>query len=218
MPASCPSLLRLILWPSILTLLVSVARLVAERQGWGTTASGGRGFWLGITWLAFVFGAWFGWRLGRGGATPRVARAWLWPLLGLVAIVGAVMVSFRGIDPKDTSPAAMDALRQAVLAIAGTTIVVALLQFAVWPRLALALLAYAIPARATVLAITWLAKQQGWDTHYTKLGPAGIEQDLAGTMLATSVAQLGFWVPFTVVAGMLAGCLVGGRRRAPGSA
>lgn len=73
-------LLRLIFWPSLVTLLVSIARLVAEVQGWTTTMSGGSGALLGITWLVFVFGGWFGWRFGRAGSAPRVRRAWLWSL------------------------------------------------------------------------------------------------------------------------------------------
>jgi hypothetical protein len=32
-------------------------------------------------------------------------------------------------------------------------------------------------------------------------------------MTSATTAQFGFWVPFTIVAGSLAGCLVGGRRR-----
>ena len=67
--------------------------------------------------------------------------------------------------------------------------------FVVWHRLAWTLLLYAIPARVTVVAFTWLAKQNGWDTHYTKFGPAGIERPMGETIAAASLAQLGFWIP-----------------------
>ncbi|MBL9076283.1 MAG: hypothetical protein JNL08_02190 [Planctomycetes bacterium] len=210
-----PSTLRLLLVPTLVTLLVSVARLMAEVQGRVTNLSGGRGALLGITWLVFVFGGWFGWRLARLGSAPRVRRAWLWSLLSLVAIVGTAAWRFAQVDLQDRSETAFAALRGHVLVIAAVTTAAGLLQFVVWPRLAAVLLGYGLLARATVLALTWLAKQQGWDTHYTKFGPAGIERDLPATMLSATIAQIGFWVPFTIVGGMVVGCLVGGRRRAP---
>ncbi len=55
---------------------------------------------------------------------------------------------------------------------AGVTTLGAVAMFFAWPRLALLLL-YAIPARATVVGIALLAKDRGWDTHYTKFGPMG---------------------------------------------
>lgn len=210
---SPPSILRLILWPSVVTLLVNIARLVSEVQGFGTTQSGGGGFWLGIGWLVFVFGGWFGWRLHRAGSAPNLSRAWLWALAGLLAIVGTVVWQFRHIDLQDGSEAAMLPLRSAVLTIVAVAVPAALVQFVVWRRLATALLLYALIARGTVVAFTWLAKHQGWDTHYQKFGPAGIQVDMERTLTSATIAQFGVWVPFTIVAGTLVGCLVGGRRR-----
>ena len=60
-------------------------------------------------------------------------------------------------------------------------------------------------------AITWLAKNQGWDTHYTKFGPKGWTFDMAGTMTRTAVMQLGFWIPITIVFGTLLGVVLFGR-------
>ncbi len=213
MKDSQPSILRLILWPTIVTLLVNVARLVVEQQGAGTTASGGAGFWLGITWLVFVFGGWFGWQLGHSGSTPTLRPAWVWALLALLAIVGTAGWRFSQIDMKDSTAAAMPPLRTAVLVIVGVAVPMALLQFVVWRRLAVTLLLYGVIARATVVAFTWLAKYQDWDTHYTKFGPGGIQVAMEGTMTSATIAQFGFWVPFTIVAGTLVGAIVGGRRR-----
>jgi len=210
---SPPSILRLILWPTLVTLLVNVARLVAEWQGWATAVSGGAGFWLGITWLVFVFGGWFGWQLGRAGSTPTLRPAWVWALLAFLAIAGTAVWRFSQIDRTDSSPAAMPPLRTAVLIIVSVAIPMAVLQFVVWRRLAVTLLVYGFVARATVVAFTWLAKHNGWDTHYTKFGPGGIQVDMEGTLSSAVIAQFGFWVPFTIVAGTLAGAVVGGRRR-----
>ena len=63
------------------------------------------------------------------------------------------------------------------------------------------------------MAITWLAKDRGWVTHYTKLGPAGLEKGMAETMEMTAFAQFCFWVPMTVVAGMFVGSLFAGRAK-----
>jgi hypothetical protein len=213
MLAAHPSLLRLLLWPSIATLLLNVGRLVGQLQGWVPPQSGGALSPFGITWLVPLFGGWFGWRLRRTGSTPRVRRAWSWALLALLVLLGAVVWRFAQVDRGDTSEAAFAALRGHVLIIVGVAVVLALLQFAIWPRLAATLLLYGLGARGTVVAITWLCKLEGWDTHYTKFGPAGIERGLTETLVSAAIAQLGCWVPFTIVGGMVVGCLVAGRRR-----
>lgn len=217
MPTPC-STLRLLLWPSLLTLAVSIARLVAEVRGFVGSHSGGAGVLLGVTWLVFPFGGWFGWRLARAGKGPRVRRAWLFALLALLAIASAGFVFFRPLLGADRSDATFAALRTAVLVLAATALAGAVALSVVWPALARLLLLYALPARATVVAATMLAEHQGWDTHYTKFGPSGIELDAAGTLVSASLAQFGFWVPFTVVGGVLAGSLVAGRQGASSQA
>jgi hypothetical protein len=213
MSRATPSLGALILWPSILTLVVSVMRVIVESQtDLIGSAPGGGGAVLGITWLVFVFGAWFGVRLARGGSAPRLRPAWIWALCAFVAIAGAVAWTFADIDRGDRSDAAFEQLRAQVLLLAAVACGASVLSFVVWPRLALACLLYAIPARLTVVGLTAIAKASAWDTHYTKLGPAAIERGLEETVTAAAVAQLGFWVPFTVVGGVLAGSLFGRRR------
>ena len=63
-------------------------------------------------------------------------------------------------------------------------------------------------------ALTWLAKSEGWNTHYTKFGPQGFERDLPSTLASASLAQLGMWVPLTVVFGCVVGTLFARRRAA----
>ncbi len=198
---------RLLLWPSVITLAISLVRLTSEVQEWVTTASGGRGLPLGISWLMLVFGAWFGRRLARSGSLPVRQRAWVWPLVAMLAIVGTGIVMVRPLVGAEPSEATFAALRTAVLSLAAVSAMGAVAMFFVWPRLAFTLLLYAVLARATVVAITWLAKSQGWDTHYTKFGPMGMERDPGTTLLSACIAQFGFWVPLTIVGGTLAGCL-----------
>ena len=69
---------KLILVPAVITLAVTLLRLVGELQGWSpalfSRAAGG-GRLVGISWLVPVFGAWFGWKLARAGSGPAASAA-----------------------------------------------------------------------------------------------------------------------------------------------
>lgn len=206
------STLRLVLWPLVLTTAISLARLVGERQGWISPRSGGALHPLGISWLAFVFGAWFAVRLRRAGSAPGVAAARLVATLTLLGLAAAVAWQFGPFVGQTAADASFDHLRRAVLVLVALASAAAAMTFAVWPRLAWTMLCYALPTRLGVFLITWFAKVQGYDTHYVKFGPPGIERDLPDTLLATALAQGGFWVPFTVVCGVALGVWFARRR------
>jgi hypothetical protein len=210
-----PTIARLILWPSALTLLLSLARLVGEVQGWLPPTSGGALHPLGITWCIFVFGAWFGWRLQRAGAGPRVRRPWLWALLAFLALAGVVAWQFRPFVGTAADPTIFPQLRRAVIVIVSVAVPLGAAMFVLWPRLAWTMLLYGLGARATVVVLTIVAKQQGWTTHYTKFGPGGIERDMTDTLVSAAFAQLGGWVPITILGGVLAGSLVTAFARRP---
>ena len=207
---------RLVRVPAAITCAVSLARLGAERLGWVNVQSGGAFSPLGITWLVPVFGAWFGWRLACGGEAPQRRFAWAWSLVAVLLFVGMVVSRLGGLDPLDRSEAAYATLRQNVVVIALVALVLAFLQSRVWRRLAIALLLYGLLARLMVVAIALLCKALGWDTHYTKFGPAGIEREFGDTVASVLISQLGVWVAFTVVLGSLAGNVAAAiqRRRA----
>src|SRR5262245_46835691 len=65
---------RLILVPSVVTLAVTLLRLVGELQNWSprlfNKEAGGGGAVVGIAWLVFIFGAWFAWKLIDMGYAP----------------------------------------------------------------------------------------------------------------------------------------------------
>ena len=192
---------RLVFWPVVLTTLVSLARLYAEVEGMATDQSGGGGVPLGISWLPPVFGAWFGFVMARRGERPKLRLAGLWFLGAFAVPVGTLLLLAWGKDFADASEAGQQAVRSIVTTTAIVAVIVAVVALRIWPRLGLALLVYGLCARVFVLILTFVAKVAGWSTHYTKLGPAGFEVDLAHTMLATGVAQLGLWVPYTILAG-----------------
>src|SRR5262245_34913395 len=86
---------NLILVPAVITLGVTLLRLVGELQGWNqrffNREPGGGGALVGIAWLVFLFGAYFGWKLAALGYRPASAwRAAGASLLGLVVVVATV--------------------------------------------------------------------------------------------------------------------------------
>lgn len=188
------------------SILVAGARFLGQVQGWIPTTSGGGLHPLGVSWLPFVFGPVFAARLAREGSAPRWRRARLLGVAGLVAIVVVVMWKFAPIAdlPKD-APGLQEATNSALLAAFAATLTVTALHCALWWRLVFAIVCYAVPVRLVVLALTAVAKQMEYDTHYTKFGPAGNEFDLYTTVTTAAVAQLGFWVPFAVVCGFASG-------------
>lgn len=203
---------RLILVPTLVTALVSAARLVAEVQGWISPQSGGALNPLGISWLAFVFGGYFALRISRLGSQPRRHPAWPWCLGAFVLIVVSIGWQFGPLLEADQSAETFQRVRGAVLVLAVIATTMAIVDFAIWPRLAVTMLCYAVPTRAIVIGITWLAKHNEWDTHYTKFGPPGIELDMTTTMVSATIAQGTFWIPWTIVAGFVTGSFFGKRR------
>src|SRR5438094_4381615 len=72
------SLKSLILMPALITLAVTILRLVGELQGWSprlfSRQAGGAGAIVGIVWLVPIFGAYFAAKLAKAGATPGAGR------------------------------------------------------------------------------------------------------------------------------------------------
>ena len=83
---------HLILVPAIISLGVTLLRLVGELQHWSKTYfnsdAGGPGAVIGITWLAPIFGIYFAIRLAAAGEGPRSA----WRAIGLGLLGGSIIV------------------------------------------------------------------------------------------------------------------------------
>ncbi|MCC6671384.1 MAG: hypothetical protein IT458_10005 [Planctomycetes bacterium] len=204
---------RLVLVPALLTLAVTILRLLAEVNGWfpallgekGSQAGGGAAI-LGISWLIPVFGVYFGARLARQGYFPKPAGpAVLRHVLGLGIAIGIMsLLLWRGREVLGVDPSGIAML------IYGVWIVCAILASSGWGRLAGLTFLYALLARLPVVAITYVAVLENWGTHYEKLPPS-MSADLPALTRAHYLAasQLGLWVPFTVLAGGLFGTLFG---------
>jgi hypothetical protein len=203
-------LVRPVLWAALLSLAVTLLRLVGELRGWSpeywSRLPGGGLSPLGIVWLVPVFGFYFGWRLQASGERPwsLVQVALQPPIVALLAGGGALLLARMRASghmrPLDWS--AWLGL-WAVLAL-----VAAVLAFPVWPALGRALLAYALLARIPVAVIMALAMYRAWGTHYDALPPGFPVLSLLRRWLWIGLLpQLTIWVAVTLAAGAPFGAL-----------
>ena len=212
-----PRLGRLILVPALITLAVTVVRLVGELMRWNPTffsrEAGGAGAIVGIVWLVPVFGVYFARKLVAAGLGPAGAgRALGQALLGLLFVPAAI---FAARAMKLPFLAVLPVL--AVASLAG-----AYVASRGWPALGRVLGAYALAARIPVALLMLVAMNANWGTHY-ELGPPGLPPMglLAKWIAIGLVPQLTFWVAFTVVIGTIFGsvaAMIGGRARSGGGA
>jgi len=198
------SVTRLILVPSVITLAVTVLRLIGELQHWPTAlfnrAAGGGGSIIGISWLPFVFGVYFAFKLKAAGEGPASAgRTVGYALIGLVLLMGGAFL----IAPSDATHISFPGKEIIGLAL---LLVGPGLPFLAWRMLAKVLIAYAYAARIPVLIIMYFSIKGNWDTHYS-LGPPGVEFPSFWSKFfqIAVLPQMIFWVAFTIVAGTLAG-------------
>ena len=202
---SRPTTTELILIPGLITLAVTVLRLVGELRHWSPALfnreAGGPGSIIGITWLAPVFGIYFAIKLSRIGEGPeRTGRAILHGLLGIVAIVLVSILAYI--------------LRvgyyMQMVTFCLVFAVAAVIQYPVWPRLFKTLLAYGYAARIPVVILMFFAMRGNWGTHYDAVPP---ESPAAMFSLWPKYFWLAFlpqmiaWVGFTIWSGSLFGSI-----------
>ena len=207
-----PSTLQLILVPAAITLAVTLVRLVGELRHWSAswfTTDMGPSI-VAIVWLAPVFGIYFALRLASRGDGPSSAwRAIAFAALGVAIVMGQGKIA--SVLRLSTTPTFYARLIYVWAVVAAA----ALATLPGWPALFETMLAYAYSARIPVAIIMFFAMRGNWGTHYD-LGPsdapAGLSLGMRYFWLAF-MAQLVFWVGFTVVAGMLTGSIAAGLAR-----
>lgn len=216
-----PRILSLVLVPAAITLVVTVLRLVGELQGWSPTLfskeGGGGGAIVGIGWLIFVFGLWFGIRLQRGGAPiHKPGKALLLSLLAL-GVLMAGMMACKAADliamPDPEHPVTARGAPW-LLAVLVLGLLVSLLA---WRRAALTLFVYAVLARIPVVILTWIGLQRGWETHYTRVGVGFLPPPQDELLPFLLLPQVTFWPAITVMLGTVMaslGALFAGRPKA----
>ncbi|MEW6209280.1 MAG: hypothetical protein AB1631_12990 [Acidobacteriota bacterium] len=198
------SIARLILVPSIISLAITLLRLVGELQGWSEVffnrSAGGFGSIIGITWLAPIFGVYFALKLSHAGHAPASAgKAVVYSVIGLVCLFGGAVL---GIAKEPDFPG--KAIIAFLLALAG-----AIIPVAGWSALFKTLLAYAYAARIPVAILMFFAIRGQWGTHYDVL-PPDFPTDAGFWSTYFQIAflpQMLVWIAFTLVTGSLTGSI-----------
>jgi hypothetical protein len=196
------SIPKLILIPSIITLAITLLRLVGELNNWTPAlfnkAAGGGGALLGISWLPPILGIWFAYKLIKADETPdrSSGRVILHAIGGIVlfACGGALMGTQR---PENFSP---------IVGIGGLLLFIAAvaIQFPTWRKFFKTILAYAFAARVPVAILMFFAIKGAWGTHYDVAPPNFPEMSwFAKYILIGLMPQLLLWIPFTVITGTL---------------
>jgi hypothetical protein len=210
------SLSQLVRIPVLISIGVTVLRAVGELNHWSekwfSTATGGfvpEGMsWLfGITWLAFPFGVYFGWKFVRSGQGPISLTS----ALSMVVLGVAIMLSGRWIIQQ--IPLGFPAI---LLPIWGLMATAGALQYFGWPDLFRALLLYGLGSRAATVLVYFVAMLNNWGTHYDYTGmPAQFQMSFLPRFLWLAFfPQLIFRVAFTVALGSVGGAITAAVLRA----
>ena len=209
------SITSLIMVPAVITLAITLLRLVGELQNWSPTffsrAAGGGGAIVGISWLIPVFGFYFAWKLAKEAPAPGGGGLIGWALLAAAIVVGTVV--FVGVVLKLSQQAQFPIIIVALL-------VGAWLTYRQWPLLGRTLFAYGLAARVPVAIVMLVAILGNWGTHYDVPPPGNFPEmaPLAKWFMIGLVPQILIWIPFTMIVGTLLGgiaVLVAGKGRQP---
>jgi hypothetical protein len=209
-PANSTSNLRLIIAPALISLALTLLRLLGELQHWPgkwfSTETGGilpSGFtWLiGISWLPIPFGVYFAVKLAAIGQKPSgTAKAVAYPILGLLITLGGLFGVTSRIPVR---------FPYILIVIWLVMAIAAVLQFPGWSALAKVLLTYGLAARVPVVVVMFLAMRGNWGTHYDYVGiTLPSQMDFWPRFLWLAFfPQMVFWVGFTILIGSLFGGL-----------
>jgi hypothetical protein len=207
---------KLILVPAVITLAVTLLRLVGELLGWSpllfNRSAGGGGALVGIVWLVPIFGAYFGWKLARAGSGPGgIGRALGLTILALALVpVLALLAAQMGIQ--------QNSFTFFGIFVVGS-IAALLIGLRAWPALGRTLFNYGLAARIPVVLVMLVAILGDWGTHYDVAPPDFPEMSpLAKWFMIGLVPQLTLWIAFTVVVGALFGIAAAALARRPATA
>ena len=219
MAVDAASIRRMIFWPAVVTLAITLLRLAGELMNWSpglfNRAAGGGGALVGISWLPPLFGALFAVQLVRAGHGPRsggraVARA----LLGVVATAAIIGTGFA-LKILGDGQFGLGGL----LYFTGALAAGAAVAWSGWPDLGRTLLVYAFAARIPVAIVMLLAMAGNWGTHYDAVPPGLREMGVFQKWLLLGLLpQMTTWIAITVLLGAVFGSIAGwvaSRRAAP---
>jgi hypothetical protein len=219
---------KLVLVPAVITLAVTLLRLVGELQGWSSALfnRGDKPFspsLVGIVWLVPVFGAWFGWKLTRAGLKPgSLGRAFGLTLAALAVVpLTALLAPKAGIVPEHMwRPNVPLAESLTILSVFVAFLIVGVaLGILAWPALGRTLLAYGLAARIPVALLMLVAMLGNWGTHYDARPSYPPQMSTLAWWVALGlVPQLSFWIWYTIGFGALFGIVAAAIARRRGTA
>ncbi len=212
----------LILVPAIITLAITILRLIGELQGWSpllfNKSAGGGGAIIGISWLPVIFGPYFAMKLAAAGEGPS-SLGKVFAAIGaeLVIFVMGMILFFTGFTKHMSGVALVGFILMLISAFVPRI---------GWRSFGNALLAYAFAARIPVAIVMYIAMSanggQGWGTHYDVATPGFTVTSLGQKFFDLAVLpQMGGWIGYTALVGGLFGSIVYamfGRKRAAATA
>ncbi|MGA8185022.1 MAG: hypothetical protein WB819_15445 [Terriglobia bacterium] len=194
---------RIIMYPAIITLLITLLRLVGELLHGPAVlfsqADGGGAAIIGITWLPFIFGPYFAVKLFDRNMKPSsFLKTIIFAIVGFVVLACGAMVAF--------APTVRFTGHVAV----GLALIVgaAALQYFPWRELAQTLIAYAYLARIPVAIVMFFAMLGHWGTHYDAVLSPYDQLPFWTKYLYLAIApQLIMWIVYTMTVGVLFGAI-----------
>ena len=199
----------LIAVPALITLAITILRLVGELQHWPSVLfsrqAGGGGAIVGISWLPIIFGPLFAIKLvGSGKGPASGGKAIGFAFAGLLVLFGSMAWAqsmFSNISALLLIPFALMLLSAFIPGIG-------------WKALGTTLLAYALAARIPVLIVMFLAMKgnggAGWGTHYDAIASQLVHASFATKYIEEAlIPQMTLWIGWTVVIGSLFGSVAG---------
>jgi hypothetical protein len=201
------SVFRLVRVPALITLGVTLLRLIGELLNWTPALfnreAGGGGAIVGIAWLVPIFGIYFAFKLSQSETTPlKPGKTILYAVAGLAAFfaIGFGGVFALGLDPNKPSLTSFG-----VFVVA--SVVAAVIAYAGSPVLGKVLFVYGLAARLPVALVMLVAMLGNWGTHYDVAPPNLPEMGVfAKWLMIGLVPQVTIWMTYTLVVG----CLFGG--------
>lgn len=202
------SISSLILVPALITLAVTILRLVGELEDWSPLlfrkSPGGFGAIVGISWLPIVFGPYFAWKLATAGEGPSsFLKAIGTCVAGLVVFLLGGVTFYIGFNKN---------LKALLLLGLAVELVSFFIPRVGWRSLGDIMLAYAFAARIPVVVVMFIAMSanggQGWGTHYDVASPGFKVTSFTQKFINLAVIpQMSFWIAWTIFIGGLLGVL-----------
>lgn len=187
---------QLIQLPAVITLIITLLRLIGELQQWSplffSTKAGGGFAVVGIVWLVPIFGIYFAMKLACQGVAPEgKAKALIYNIVGILILVAGGFAMQK-----------MEYLGYVILLVSWFIFAKS------WGSLTRTLLAYGFAARVPVFIVMIIATANKWVTHYSAYPELPQASSLFGKLWhGAFLPQMIAWVTFTVAIGGLFGII-----------